>query len=137
MRAINFCSVSLDTLKTAIDRLDNDQLEQLAAYIRVRQMRGSPAHRLELTRKLDDRDQQNWLDQDNVIDEIGKSKVAQNRELVAFLAGLGENDNLRGEFVEKDNKGRNIEVALVGKAAVYFHIEPETHTVRILRIVMA
>lgn len=119
-----------------MDQLSDAELDQLATLVQVRRLQRNHRHRQELTRTLDDRDTANWLEQDDVIDQLGAAGQDQE-ELLAFLIGLGDNEHLRGEFVEKDNKGRNIEVAIVGKHAIYFHIEPETEIIRILRIVLA
>lgn len=126
-----------ETIRATLPQLDDSEIEQLAMLVKVELRRRCEEHRSELTQTLDDRDHRNWIEQDDVIDTLGKRGGSQNKELLAFLLSLGENDNLRGEFVEKDNKGRNIEVAIVGGHAVYFHLDTEAHTVRILRIVPA
>ena len=123
--------------RTEVERLTDEQLDELALLISVRRRQRSLAHRLELTRTLDDRDVRNWVEAEEIVDSLGASDRPDREELLAFLLSLGENENLRGSFVEKDNRGRNIEVSIVGRNAVYFHVEPGSDHVRVLRIVPA
>lgn len=120
-----------------VARLSDEELDELALVVSIRQRQRSLAHRLTITRTLDDRDSNNWMDAEDVIDSIGGSDRPDRDQLVAFLVGLGENEHLRGTFVEKDNRGRNIEVSIVGRNAVYFYVDPASEIVRILRIVPA
>ena len=127
--------MAVDDIVGKLQAFEDADLDRLATYITVERLRRSQAYRLELTRTLDDRDRQNWIQDEDIIDQLGTSDVNAQGELLAFLIGLGENDNLRGEFVEKDNKGRNVEVAVIDRYAVYFHIDVEADSVRVLRII--
>ena len=129
------CIMAVDDIVGKLQAFEDADLDRLATYITVERLRRSQAYRLELTRTLDDRDRQNWIQDEDIIDQLGTSDVNAQGELLAFLIGLGENDNLRGEFVEKDNKGRNVEVAVIDRYAVYFHIDVEADSVRVLRII--
>lgn len=134
--------MTLQDIRAALDYLSEEELDQLASILTVKRMRRSQDHKRELTRKLDDRDQRNWLEEDDLIDMLGKKDTGDTKQLLAFLMSLGDNEHLRGEFVEKDDKDRNIEVSIVGGYAVYFHIEPgfndpDGQTIRVLRIVPA
>ncbi|MGF1452628.1 MAG: hypothetical protein ACFB21_11220 [Opitutales bacterium] len=123
--------------KAEIEKLSDEELDEVSLLLQVRRRQRSLAHRMEITRTLDDRDSKNWMEAEDVIDSLGTSDRPDRDKLVAFLLSLGENEQLRGTFVEKDNRGRNIEVSIVGKNAVYFHVEPQSDIVRILRIVPA
>ncbi len=123
--------------KAEISNLSDQELDEVALLISIRRRQRSMAHRLELTRTLDDRDDRNWMEPEDAIDNLAVAGAEPEdfKQLVAFLVSLGENENLRGTFVEKDNKDRNIEVSVVGRYAVYFHLEAGSDVVRILRIV--
>ncbi len=129
--------MALDEIVKLLDSLNEEELERLGAYLTVYKLRRNRRHQAELAKTLDDEDTRNWADEDEVVDQLAKGGSGVHRELLTFLIGLGENDSLRGDFVEKDAKGRDVEVAVVGKHAIYFHVEEDTDQVRVLRIVPA
>ncbi|MGF1452235.1 MAG: hypothetical protein ACFB21_09215 [Opitutales bacterium] len=120
--------------KDRIEQMNSDQLEALGLLVAVRRRQFSAAHRLELTRMLDDGDHTNWMDDADIFEALGSLNNSEYRELLNFLIILGENDHPRGIFVEKDYRGRDIQVAIAGRSVVYYYVEDDSNVVRILRV---
>ena len=53
--------MSLDELKSEIDRLSPEELQNLKAYLAIRQDMLDPEFRKELTRKIDDKNPTHWI----------------------------------------------------------------------------
>lgn len=120
--------------KSRLETLAEEELDTVRLMVDVRRRQQSPVHRVEITRMLDDENAQNWMDDEGVVKLLDTLDEDEALAVLNHLIALGELEEARGVFVEKDLRGRDVEVAIAGRTAIYYHIDPTTDEIRVLRL---
>jgi hypothetical protein len=67
--------VSIGELQREIDRLDREDRRKLISYLVAADIRRDPTYRAEITRRLDDKDPQNWISLKDALREFSNDGV--------------------------------------------------------------
>ena len=61
----------------------------------------------------------------------------QRETVMKFIRSLADNPNTPGDFIEKDESGRSIQVKLIGRQAVSFWADHAVSEVKVIHLKLA